>query len=143
MNRRSFIKIGIMLNLMVWLGLYFLDFKWTVRRMLKKDTERLGLGKNVIEKFLLEADRENFWSQFSVPKKAFISLQHNLSSWGLRLPYHDKYVQYRNVITGHFLLSTDLFTAPYTEGRKVKYTGFMNPYRTGCSNPFSNLRMTA
>ncbi len=143
MNRRTFIKIGIVTNILVWTGLYVLDFRWAVKRMLLDDTATLKIDRKAIDKFIMEADHEQFWRQFSLPKKMFIAIHHAVSIIGIKLPYHEKYVQYRNVITGQFLLSTDLFFSRYNRGKKIKYLGFMNPYKTGCSNPFSNLRRPA
>ena len=140
MNRRSFIKIGIITNILVWSGLYVLDFKWAVKRMLLADIAQLHIEEKAVDRFLIEAEREMFWREFSFFKKLFISIQHAASSVGIRLPYYEKYIQYRNVITGHFLFSTDLFAGKHINGRKIKYLGFMNPYKTACTNPFSNLR---
>jgi Holliday junction resolvasome RuvABC ATP-dependent DNA helicase subunit len=38
-----------------------------------------------------------------------------------------------------YLLSTDFFLNKMDESRTIKYTGYYNPYKTPCTNPFSSL----
>ena len=42
-------------------------------------------------------------------------------------------------LSNHYLLSTDFFRNKMNESLEVKYTGLYNPYKTPCSNPFSNI----
>lgn len=142
MKRRTFFKLLFLAVGGVVLGLFVLDFRRVVRMILKKDTELLSfLDPDVIERFLADADREQFWKQFPTAKKVFICFQHFFHLAGIPLPYHAKYLQYRSTITGHFLFSTDLFSNMSDVKRPLKYRGFFNPYKAPCANPFSNLRM--
>jgi hypothetical protein len=143
MNRRSFIRISSLAILAAIAGYFLLSFDKVVRRILVKDSEALDLGEDVIDRFIADAKKEYFWDKFSFSKKMFICVQHFLFSLGLKVKYHHKYMQYRSMITGQFLLSTDFFLNKMDTKQKVTYIGFFNPYKTGCSNPFSSLRFTA
>lgn len=139
-TRRAFFRGGIATIILLGIGFMVFDFKKTVRRMLKRDVKKLGVTSDDLRTFMADAGKERFWAQFSVAKRVLICVQHALLVVGIRTPWYGKYLRYRNQITGHFLLSTDLFQSPYTEGQTVKYIGFHNPYKAPCASPFSNLR---
>lgn len=144
MKRRTFFKVLFLAIGGLLLGLFVLDFRRVVKMILQKDTALLSFeDQDIIEKFLVEADHEEFWKQFSTAKKMFICFQHFFHLAGIPIPYHAKYLQYRSSITGHFLFSTDLFSNVGDVKRRLKYRGFFNPYKAPCANPFSNLRMSA
>lgn len=42
-------------------------------------------------------------------------------------------------LSNYYLLSTDFFRNRMDENKEVKYIGLYNPYKTPCSNPFSNI----
>jgi hypothetical protein len=140
MKRRTFIKVtiaGIATTLAV--SFFVLDFKRVTRRILLSDTENLDLeSADMIDKFLEQAEEQQFWKQFSQAKRAFISIQHLFHSLRIRVPYRHKYFQYRSIITGQFLFSTDLFNDGNMH-RKVRYITFFNPYKKPCGSPFPHL----
>ncbi|HEY9007939.1 hypothetical protein [Ohtaekwangia sp.] len=143
MKRRTFIRLSL-LAIPAAIGAYFLlSFDKVLRRILKADTSELNLEEGAIDRFLQDAKREHFWNKFSLSKKMFICVQHFFSSLGIKLQYHTKYRQYRSVITGQFLLSTDFFLNKMDTTQRITYIGFFNPYKTGCSNPFSSIRFTS
>jgi hypothetical protein len=139
MNRRTFIRISAGALVIAAVSIYLLGFKRTIRSMLRSDTEGLQLEAGAIDKFLEEAQKEKYLIKFGFVKQVLIGGQHILYEMGLRLPYHEKYVQYRNMITGHFLMSTDFFMNRMDVKKPVTYLGFYNPYKAPCSVPFSNL----
>jgi len=142
MKRRSFIKLMIVAAGGALLAWYIADFKRVVKGVLRKDTAEFSFNdEDVLERFLKDADEEQFWNIFSTPKRIFFCVQHFFLAAGIRLPYHGKYLQYRSVITGQFLFSTDLFLSEAArQTRTLRYLGFFNPYKAPCANPFSNLR---
>jgi len=139
MQRRTFIRVGIALGVLTLIALFFPSFEQAVRRMLIQDTEGLKMDEESIDQFISDARKERFLDTFGVAKKIMITLHTYLGFMGGILPYRNKYVQYRGQITGHFLLSTDLFRNQMDTTKPVEYTGFYNPYRQPCSNPFSTL----
>lgn len=140
MRRRVFIKIAMVTVAGATVGFFVFDFKRVVRMILAEDTEHLNLANsNSVEQFLQEAEREYFWSQFSATKRVFICGQHLLYRLGIPFPYQYKYFQYRSVITGQFLLSTDLFLKGSSLKEPISYITFFNPYKRACASPFSNL----
>ncbi|HEY9049718.1 MAG TPA: hypothetical protein VIN08_27660 [Ohtaekwangia sp.] len=143
MNRRSFIRLSLLAIPAAIAAYLLLNFDKVVKRILIADTQSLKVPDEAIDRFLNEAKREHFWNKFSFSKKMFICVQHFFSSLGIKLKYHTKYVQYRSMITGQFLLSTDFFLNKMDPSKDVTYIGFFNPYKTGCSNPFSSLRFTS
>jgi hypothetical protein len=142
MKRRTFFKVLSLGIGGLLLGLFVFDFRRVVKMILQKDTALLSFtDPDIIEKFLADADQEQFWKQFSTAKRMFICFQHFFHLAGIPIPYHAKYLQYRSTITGHFLFSTDLFSNGTDVKRPLIYQGFFNPYKAPCANPFSNLRM--
>jgi hypothetical protein len=139
-TRRRFIKIGWVSLILILIGILLFDFRKTVRRMIQRDTKSLRLPDGTIDKFMADADREGFWRQFGMAKRALINVQDALGAVGIHTPWYGKYLKYRNEITGRLLFSTDLFQSKYNEGQAVTYLGFHNPYKAPCSNPFSALR---
>src|ERR1041385_5438342 len=136
MKRATFIKISVLAVASVALAAYVFNFKRTVRSMVEKDSEKFNLkDKDMLDRFMTDADKEDYWRQFSSSKKMFICLQHFFYSFGIRAPYYSKYLQYRSQITGQFLLSTSLFM---DSNNSITYTGFFNQYKRPCSNPFSS-----
>lgn len=105
--------------------------------MLQKDTAQLKLNKSSIEKFMKDANKEQFWVKFSRGKKILIVAFTYVGIFKSMLPFYNKYIQYRGQITGHFLLSTDFFMQKMDPNQQVQYTQFYNPYRQACYNPFS------
>lgn len=143
MNRRSFIRFSALTVVAAIAAYFLLKFDRVVRRMIIVDTEALKLNEEAIDRFMADAKKEFFWDRFSFSKKIFICVQYFLSSLGIKVAYHHKYLQNRSVITGQFLLSTDFFLNKMDTSQPVTYIGFFNPYKTGCSNPFSSIRFTA
>jgi hypothetical protein len=145
MKRRTFFRITLAGVAAIGLGIFGLNFTRVARNILLKDTSDLNFKEHdLVERFMKEAEAERFWKQFSLVKRIFICVQHYFHVVGIPIPYRYKYLQYRSIITGHFLLSTDLFQN-YGDvlNKEVTYRGFFNPYKAPCANPFSNLRMPA
>lgn len=139
MNRRTFIKTGLLLTgagLVTWF--LFPTFKDAVHKILKTEMSNLNVSSDTITRFIQDADREKFWIKFSVAKKILI-VAHTYSGF-LRnvLPYRNKYLLYRNNITGQFLMSTDFFFNKMDTSKEVTYSGFYNPYKLPCYHPFSS-----
>ena len=139
MKRRKFIKAGIALGVLALIAFIFPSFAQAIKRMLREDTEGLQIDEDAMDQFISDAHKEQFLATFSTMKKLLIVGHTYFGFLGGILPYRNKYVQYRGQLTGHFLLSTDLFRNQMDTTKPVKYTGFYNPYRQPCSNPFSNL----
>jgi hypothetical protein len=139
-SRRRFLKVGSVSLALIIVGILLFDFRKTVRRMLKRDTSQLNLSDNAITDFMADADREHYWRQFGLAKRALINVQDALNIVGIRTPWYGKYLKYRNEITGKLLFSTNLFERKYVVGDQIQYAGFHNPYKAPCGNPFSALR---
>ena len=137
MKRSTFVRLSVLAVIAMAFSVYILRFKKTVRSILEKDSENLTLKDNdTIDRFMNDADKEDYWRQFSTAKQMFICVQHFFYSFGVQLPLYSKYLQYRSTITGQFLLSTSLFMD--ITNYSVSYTGFYNQYKRACSNPFSS-----
>lgn len=138
MKRRDFIWTAFAALGATLIGLLTFDFHHICRSIILEDISRIRINPDSVDKFIDEADNECFWDKFTWPKKVFMIVQHALLSLGIRLPYFTKYLQARDLITGTFLMSTDLFFANISD-REVNYLGYHNPYKISCSNPFSSL----
>lgn len=138
MNRRIFIKLGIALTgAGIITYLIMPGFKDAVKHILRAETNNLKLGNKAVDQFMIDADKELFWSKFSRSKQLMITLHAYGSFLKSLLPYRNKYLLYKNQITGHFLLSTNLFLNKMDVTQPVTYHGFYNPYKHPCYNPFS------
>ena len=138
LSRATFVKVMILTVAFALLVAYVVRFRRVAKSIVLRASGGLKFeDENVVDKFMSDAEHEDFWRQFSGAKRLFICVQHFFSSFGLKLPYHAKYLQYRNAIGGHFLMSTDFFVQNMNVNRTVKYVAFYNPYRQPCSNPFS------
>lgn len=143
MKRRTFIGLGIGAGVGTAVGAYAINFKHAVKQMLLDDTSQLIIDKSIIDRFIEDGEREKYWVKLGSTKKILISGQQFFYHFGIKLPYHEKYIQYRNMITGHFMLSTDFFINKMDTTKPVTYMAFFNPYKSPCSNPFSNLHFSS
>lgn len=143
MKRRNFIKVITGFSVLS-LGSYVLlpSFEKVVKKIIESSSDKLRINKNHINTFITEAENEKYWNQFSTAKKEFIRLQHFFDNRMISLPYGNKYLQYQNEIVGRFLLSTDFFQHKMDQSRDINYIGFYNPYKSPCSNPFTNIYYT-
>ena len=137
-SRREFVWVGLVAFGTAILGLLTLDFQQVCRAMILEDIARLRIDTDSVDVFIDEAERECFWEKFTWKKRIFVTLQHGLNTLGIKLPMYYKYLQARDLITGTFLMSTDMFFAG-SHTTKINYLGFHNPYKVSCSNPFSSL----
>lgn len=138
MKRRTFIKVGIALTGAGIISYLVLpDFKAAVMRILKSETKNLKITETALGQFMADADKEQFWLKFSRSKKIMITLHAYSGFLRNLLPYRNKYLLYKSQITGHFLLSTDLFLNKMDTTQPVNYFGFYNPYKQPCYNPFA------
>lgn len=137
MKRRTFIKVGIAITGLGLAGYLLPDFIASIKRILKTQTRNLKIDELAIDTFLSEANVAHFWDKFSRSKKILIILHVYAGFFRGLLPYRNKYLLYKNQITGQFLLSTDLFLNKMDIAKPVTYQGFYNPYKQPCYNPFS------
>jgi hypothetical protein len=138
MKRREFIWTAVAALGATMVGLLTLDFHQVCRAMLLEDIARIRIKPESVDLFIEEADNECFWERFTWRKRLFIVVQHAAIQFGIRLPYYQKYLQTRDLVTGTYLMSTDFFFANLSN-HEVNYLGYHNPYKTSCSNPFSSL----
>ena len=138
MNRREFVWASFAALGATMVGLLTLDFLQVCRGMILEDVTKLRVNRGSVDVFIEEAESECFWERFTWPKRVFVTVQHALMPFGIRLPYYHKYLQARDLITGTFLMSTDMFFDS-AAGRQITYIGYHNPYKLSCSNPFSSM----
>lgn len=138
MKRRTFIKVSIALTgagIISYLMLPgFID---AIKRILKEGSQGLKIDSLTIDQFIQDANTEQFWIKFSRSKKILIILHTYGSFLKNLLPYQNKYLLYKNQITGQFLLSTDFFLNKMDTAQPIAYLGFYNPYKQPCYHPFS------
>lgn len=143
MKRRKFLQIlgaGTSVTLMGYFSLP--SFRNAVKQIVQEDTSSLMVEDQVIEKFLEDADTERLWHKFSLRKKGLLQAHTFIKESLLSLPNKQKYNLYRNQIVTSFLLSTDFFINKMNPNLPVHYVGLYNPYKTSCTNPFSNLHFS-
>jgi hypothetical protein len=136
MKRRTFIRTGILLSIAAVIGVLIPSFQKTIAKMVQKTTTDLKLKSDSIDQFMKEANEEQFWSKFSLSKKILLVVHGNVG-FSKYLPLHNKFLLYKNQIIGHFLLSTDFFLNKMNTEAEINYSGFYNPYKQPCYNPFS------
>lgn len=139
MKRRTFIKIGVGLGLAAIATYFFSSFSGAVRKILVRDTSLLQVDPSSFDRFIADGTQEQFFATFSRVKKILITVHTYGGIFSRMLPYRNKYIQYRGQITGHYLLSTNLFVKGMDTSTEIQYTGFYNPYKQPCSNPFSSI----
>ncbi len=89
MKRSTFVKLSVTAVIAALFAAYVLSFKRAVRSMLEKDSSQLDLkDPNTIDVFMNDADKEDYWRQFSTAKKMFICVQHFFYSLGVHLPLY-------------------------------------------------------
>ena len=140
MTRRKFIGLvlaAIMTMVVVWplLG----DFDRLIRRILSKELSKATMNDDVLTQFIADARKANLWSQFTFGKKLLIRFHFSFDNALFKLPYHHKYLHYKNIIMEEFLMSTDLVLNGMDTQREIKYLGLFNPYKKYCFNPFSDV----
>jgi hypothetical protein len=139
MTRRKFISLLIALIFVAAVSWPFIkDFNEVVRKILRKDLAKLNVSEDVLDKFLSDAKRVNRWNQFSFAKKMIIRMHFSFGFGFIKLPYHHKYLHYKNIIMEDFLMSTDFVVNGMDETKEIKYLGLFNPYIRYCFNPFSS-----
>lgn len=138
MNRKQFIKTGLAL-MAAGVAAYFMvpNFTTAVLRMLNNEIQGVDIDPTSTKKFIEDANREQFWLKFSRSKKILISWHTSLAFVSPMLPYRNKYLLYKSQIAGQFFMSTDLFLNKMDLTKKITYSGFYNPYKQPCYNPFS------
>ena len=137
MKRRGFIAI-LGLGSLSALGSFVLfRFEQVNLKILKKSLGEL-YNYDIAEKFILEATKEALWEKFSVSKKVIFMIHYYLNSPRF-ISYKYEYLEYTSYLTGFYLLSTNYFSS-FEQEKKLIYTGFFNPYKSVCANPFSDLK---
>lgn len=140
MQRRKFLKYILAGAAVSFTGIAVLPgFDLVLKNMVEKDTKKLKIQSGAIDTFLKDAQEQNSWGIFSPAKKQFIRAHYLLSNPLFKLPYHNKYTEYRSQVTGKFLLSTSFFRNKMNEKETVVYLALYDPYARPCGHPFSNL----
>lgn len=142
MTRRNFVGIVILGIIALLAGLstiVFRGFEKTVEKFIKADLAHLTLSQEIIDKYIADGKEMNIWKKYDFSKIQFIKAHSLVSNKYFKLPYFEKYIQYRSEIIGNFLLSTDFFINKMDESKSLNYKTLYNPYFTPCANPFSNI----
>jgi len=116
----------------------FLDFENLLAKIITKDTASLAINHSEIHSFIKDASNAGIWNMYSPAKRELIKWSYYLDNPLINLPYHTKYRRYRSEIVGFFLLSTNFFQNKMNSDKVIKYISLYDPYKTPCSNPFSN-----
>jgi hypothetical protein len=139
MQRRKFLGIaagGIGISIVALSGFFASkNFRKVIFEILRHDLKGLKVSKETLEKYIADAEKENFWG-FTEGKIQFIKAHHNIP---IPLPYAVKYRHFKSIIVGTYLLSTDFFLNKMDVAKPVNYLAYYNPYKRPCYNPFSNL----
>ena len=140
MTRRKFIALAlaaVITAVVVWplLG----DFDRLIKRILASELENAKMDSSVLDQFMADAGKANLWSQFTFGKKILIRFHFSFDNAVFRLPYHHKYLHYKNIMMEEFLMSTDLVLNGMDTQKEIKYVGLFNPYKRYCFNPFSDV----
>jgi hypothetical protein len=140
MTRRKFIGLALAMIItvvVVWplLG----DFDRLIRRILFQELSKAKMNTAVLDQFVRDARKDNLWNQFTFGKKLLIRFHFFFDNSIVKLPYHHKYLHYKNLIVEEFLMSTDLVLNGMDPRREIKYVGLFNPYKRYCFNPFSDV----
>jgi hypothetical protein len=138
MKRRKFIVL-FFIGVLTTLGgsILVIPFESVVRRILNAELRELKLSDELIEKFVEETRGVDHWKQFSFSKKLIIRLHTFIPLSSIFIPYHHKFIHYKNIIIGDFLFATNYFSLAKDTSREIEYTGLLNPYRRICYNPFA------
>jgi hypothetical protein len=112
-------------------------FESVIRKILQSNLKEVKVSEALIQNFLNETRTVNHWKQFSVSKKLIIRLHAFIPLSSVFIPYHHKYIHYKNIILGDFLFATNYFSLAKETTREIEYTGLLNPYRRICYNPFA------
>jgi hypothetical protein len=139
MTRRKFIILATFAffsAVVIWplLG----NFDQLIKKILLSDLGNAKIKPGDLYRFLDDAKKQNLWSQFTLGKKLLIRFHFAFENRIINLPYHHKYLHYKNIIMEEFLMSTDLVLNGMDASREIKYLGLFNPYKRYCFNPFSD-----
>jgi hypothetical protein len=115
------------------------SFESVIFSVLEKDVKNLNVSKEDIQKYAREAAKQNPFG-FSTAKIKMVSAYDQLETLGIKAgPFYSKYTQYRSMIVGNFLLSTDFFWSKLSASDKITYSGrIYSAYAYPCGNPFSD-----
>ncbi|MDX1629013.1 MAG: hypothetical protein R3345_09965, partial [Fulvivirga sp.] len=105
--------------------------------IIKEDLKSLKIDVHVIDQFYHEAEEEGIWDMmfYNFQKREFLRWHYIFTNINIKLPYFNKYQDFRSEIVGLFLLSTNYFVKPRKE--KIQYLAIYNAYKRPCFNPFS------
>jgi len=114
------------------------SFEEMLLKVLKADTKGLNIDEKVFTTYLEDYKKENPL-RFKSSKQQFIQASYIFDYPFVPNPYKHKYQQFRSLLIGNFLLSTDFFTNKMDLSKKINYVGVYNPHLRPCANPFSYL----
>jgi hypothetical protein len=139
MTRRKFIILiafAVFSAVIIWplLG----NFDQLIKKILLRDLGDAKIKSGDLDRFIADAKNQNLWSQFTLGKKILIRFHFVFENNAINLPYHHKYLHYKNIIMEEFLMSTDLVLNGMDPTSEIKYLGLFNPYKRYCFNPFSD-----
>src|SRR5689334_12222813 len=130
MTRRKFIGLALaMIITMVVVWPLLGDFDRLIRRILSRELSKATMDGAVLDQFVEDARKANLWNQFTLGKKLLIRFHFSFDNALIKLPYHHKYLHYKNLIVEEFLMSTDLVLNGMDTRREIKYVGLFNPYK--------------
>jgi hypothetical protein len=138
MNRRRFIVLastGVLAS--IGIAPFLIPFETVIRRIIIIHIGELKILDSTIQSFLDEANTVNQWRQFDFSKRVIIRVHFFFTFMSKWLPFHHKYVHYKNIIIGDFLFSTNYFSLAQGSTRDIEYIGLLNPYKRVCFNPFA------
>lgn len=142
MNRRNFIGLATLSTLGVAAGgfIFLEKFETLARKIIIKDAMSLNIDVKVVDEFFAEANKYQTWKRlFPFANQQLLKWHYYLDNKLFVLPYNTNYRLERNKIVGLFLLSTDFFVNKMDVTKPIAYRSLYDPYRSPCSNPFSNL----
>ena len=139
MQRKTFLKIVGGVVALGAIGYVAVPtFEEMLLKILRSDLKGLKVNEDTISKYLLDYKKENPL-RFKSSKEQFIKASYLLDYPFVPNPYKHKYQQFRSLLVGNFLLSTDFFINKMDVAKEVNYMGIYNPHLRPCANPFSYL----
>lgn len=115
------------------------DFDRLIRKILTSELKKGKLAEDTLDRFIADARMANLWNQFTLGKKLLLRFHFAFDNALFKLPYHHKYLHYKNIIMEEFLMSTDIVLHGMDTSKEIKYVGLFNPYKRYCFNPFSDV----
>ena len=117
-----------------------ISFEKVAMKIIKRDLSHLQVSDQDIIKYLMDARKQHLYDTIALKQQLFIRAFAYYGDSLPMLPMYDKYIQLKSGITGHFLMSTDVFFNKMDPSKPVTYLSFYDPLKRACSNPFPRLQ---